>query len=462
MQIAHKTNVARSGDCAGLSYLPLRVDVSEFVTILREISKSSIFKRKPIQLSTLSSIPAPYSYNQSPRAYVTHGLNQRTFKMLSSFRKLTTMLLLYIAPITDLMEYAAFTTEALIPFYPVPENEPPNVPFTARVRVNVKLVRDGVSNTHNPSIDTGTCGYIVSKDGFPGDVPPDAPIGWEFLSSSKLLYSGHWVTADVHYIDAAVELKARFPILVVNERSVCPNYNTSVDTNVCPSATNIIRNPTEIALFGVGFGRQFDGQPQGNPDKNPFLNVVSIGGVQINTSTTFRNGFIISKEGITIGLTGANTAGYAFTDLIPGLHHSESPLDWAPVPACIRVNDMPSCVVGTALLDTGISHSYLTLPYDSPVYRHNATSPSSGAAVLALDDGSLIQIGIGAGNKVVNDDFYVGSRSGMANGPVPLMVITTLTNSKPPYVNTGRFFFRAWNVAFDPVGGRMGFKRVYG
>jgi hypothetical protein len=359
--------------------------------------------------------------------------------------------------------YSAYTTEALIPFCPEPRNEPPNAPFTDKVRINVKIVSDdGLVNRYNPYIDTGTCGYVVSKDCFYGKVPPDAPIGWEFLSSSKILYSGHWVTSDVYFTDASVEIKARFPILVVEDRSICPSYDPTVDTNVCRSPVSTIHNPTEIALFGTGFGRQAYGQPQGDPDKNPFLNVVSINGVPTNSDPTFRNGYIISKAGISIGLTGSNTSGMTFTNLLPGIHHSTHPLDWAPVPACIRVNDMLDYVSGTALIDSGISHSYLTLPFNSAVHFHNTKGPSSGAEVKALDDGSFVQIGIGASmSYVVEDDFYVGSAAGIATGSVPILVVTNLTNLKPPYVNTGRYFLRKWKVAYDAVGGRLGFEQVY-
>jgi hypothetical protein len=367
-----------------------------------------------------------------------------------------------------LAQYAAFTTEALIPYYPERANEPPNASFTKEVRINVKITNSAGSKTWRPQIDTGTCGYVISKDRFPGAIPPDAQLGWEFLSSSKILYSGHWVPSDIYYTDAksttgtAVEVKARIPILVVDDRSICPDYDEEVDTNICPSPTEIIHEPTGLSLFGVGFGRQFDGQPQGDPDKNPFLNIVSINGIATNGSSTFRNGYIISKEGVNLGLTATNTAGVSFTDLVPGIHHTAyypGNLDWAPVPACIKVNDMPSCVTGTALIDTGISTAYLTLPYSSPVHTHNDTSSTPVKRVL--DTGSVVDLKIAAAPPhIVSDVFTVGSASGIATGVVPDRVITSLTNHKNPYFNTGRHFLRSWKVVYDAAGGRMGFKAV--
>lgn len=357
--------------------------------------------------------------------------------------------------------YSGFTTEVLIPFYLEPGNEPPNAPFTEKVRVNVTLTNSAGSETWHPSIDTGTCGYVISKDNFPGPIPADAPVGWEFLSSSKILYSGHWVDIDAFYTDAPVEVKARFPVLVVDNRSVCPGYDVTVDTNVCPSPTSIVHEPEGIALFGVGFGRQSDGQPQGDPDKNPFLNIISIDGIATNGSTQFRNGFTISEEGVRIGLTGANTAGVSFAKLFPGIHHENYPLDWAPVPSCISVNETQSCVKGTALIDTGIAHSYLTLPTTYSIRLKDTRSPSSGAAVKVLEHGSVMKIDLGPYSPyAAQDEFVVGDVNEIKNGPVPDMVITTLSDKKLPFVNTGRHFLRSWKVTFDAVGGRLGFKRV--
>jgi len=364
--------------------------------------------------------------------------------------------------------YNGFTTQVLIPFVSNAANSP--IPFTEKVRVAITIGSGTDSKDLSPSIDTGTCGFVLSTNSFPRWPPAnlsDYPVGWEFLSSSKKLYSGHWIPQDVSFRQAGVQVKSQIPILAVEDTVICPHYQAT-DKNVCPTPVGeeppaVTHLPERISLFGVGFGRQHDGQPQGNPDKNAFLNIVSINNTPTASDTKFRNGYIITREGIIIGLTESNTAGYSFSELNEGMHHATHPLDWQPVSACIAVDPMASCVEGTALIDTGITHSYLTLPLDSPIHRHDTESPSSKALVKALDDGSVVHITFGTGVNSVEDTFtVVNSTNTMITDHTPDMIITTLSAPavKPPFINTGTHFLRTWNVAFDAGGGRFGLKRV--
>jgi len=372
--------------------------------------------------------------------------------------------------------YSPFTTEILIPFHPNRNNS--ILPFTDTVKIDITIGGGPTAKSLTPTIDTGTCGYIISTERLPHWPPENLtayPVGWEYLSSSKRLYSGRWIPHDIYYnTSSGVEAKANLPILAVENRTTCSNYDRTTGTNSCPIPASgvpaeVTHLPTGISLFGVGFGRQVDGQPQGDPDKNPFLNLKTIDGADITSSETFRNGYIITKDGIIIGLTERNTAEMVFTNLKHGIRdHNEYPLDWAPVPACIAVDGIP-CVNGTALIDTGIPHSYLTLPmYQpdgaiTPVHRHTATSPSTGANVQVLDDGSHVQIRFGNGADEVDDDYHVvNSTLYEIRDQTPDMVITTLADptKRPPFVNTGRHFLRAWEVGFDAVGGRYGFRRA--
>jgi hypothetical protein len=360
--------------------------------------------------------------------------------------------------------YEGFTKDVLIPFVPNSIND--GIPFTNKAQVDIRIGIGNATAVYRPTLDTGTCGYVLSAKQFPDWQPGNLsqyPIGWEFLSSSKRLYSGHWIPKEVVFTAASVEVKAYFPILVVEDLTICPNYNETIDTNTCPTPLSgdspvVTHLPEGVSLFGVGFGRQQDGQPQGNSDKNPFLNIISINGTHNKAGSDFRNGFIITKEGITIGLTEGNTHGMTFTQLNDGPHKEDDSLDWLPVPVCIAVDDM-NCVNGTALFDTGISQSYLTLPLGTHVQRHKATSPSSGGNVSVLNDGSHVKLYFGSR---IEDDFYVVNFTTEIRDQTPDMVITTLANPniKAPFINTGSHFLRAWNVAFDAEGGRFGFRKV--
>ena len=352
--------------------------------------------------------------------------------------------------------YNTFSTEVLIPFDYSELNAV--VPFTEDVQTSI-LIGTGLQVFH-PVIDTGSCGLLLSASDLPGWNATDAstyPVGWEFLSSSKRLYSGHWIPSDVYFINADVEVKAHIPILAVEAVTNCTNYNETTDTNICPTPTRgpppvVTTMPIGILYMGVGFGRESDGQPQGTPDKNAFLNIQSINGISLSNNPHFRNGYIVSKAGITIGLTASKAADIYFSKLALRPNATD-PRDWAPVECCLAV-DGAKCTVGSALIDTGVRQMYMTLPLGTSVKR---TFPP------LLDDGSMVDVHLGSNpNFVAAESFIVGDEAGMNDGVVPSSVRLTLADPmvKRPFVNTGRHFLRAWKVVFDVDGGYLGFGAV--
>jgi hypothetical protein len=364
--------------------------------------------------------------------------------------------------------YSHYSVEVTVPYY-IDSTAPSEAPFTEAVRVNVELRKGNESTRYHPIIDTGTCGYVVSIDGFPGwsqELADAGEKGWEFLSSSKKLYSGHWIPVDMFFIDAPVETKARLPVLVVEESIICPHYNVTRDTNTCPDsegvASNVTHHPTNISLFGVGFGRRKDGQPQASPDKNPFLNVIGINKTTIDTDI-YRNGYMLDPHSITLGLTSLNTKDFIkWHALKRGDLWDTDHRDWQAVQACFGV-DNTACVEGSLLIDTGIAHAYLTLPNGTQIRQHTDMSPSTHTPVQALDNGTVVHLKVhGDFGYAVDQDFLLGSINGIRTGPVPNMVIVSLNNitEKEPFLNTGRHFLRKWEVAFDAFGGRFGFRRI--
>ncbi|PNP58375.1 hypothetical protein FNYG_15125 [Fusarium nygamai] len=83
---------------------------------------------------------------------------------------------------------------------------------------------------------------------------------------------------------------------VIAAPDVCPNPNTDYPD---------VRAEDKIELMGFGFGRQQDGQPQGTPEKNPMLKMATIGGAPVN-ALTYRPGYVVSKQGINVGITNTN------------------------------------------------------------------------------------------------------------------------------------------------------------
>jgi hypothetical protein len=352
--------------------------------------------------------------------------------------------------------YSAFSTEVLIPFDYSDLNAA--VPFTEDVRTSIRI-GTGLCIFH-PIIDTGTCGLVVSASSLPDWNATDAstyPVGWEFLSSNKRLYSGHWIPSGIYFINAEVEVKAQIPILAVEAVTNCTNCNETTDTSICPTPTSgpppvVTTMPTRILNMGVGFGRESDGQPHGTPDKSPFLNIQSINAISLINNPHFRNGYVISEDGITIGLTASNTADFKFSKLaLPP--NATDPRDWAPVECCMAV-DGANSTFGSALIDTGVSQMYMTVPLGTAVNR---------SVPPLLDNGSMVNVYLGSyPNFVAAESFTVGDEAGMNDSVVPSSVRLTLADPlvNVPHVNTGRRFLRAWKVAFDIDGGFLGFAAV--
>jgi hypothetical protein len=77
--------------------------------------------------------------------------------------------------------------------------------------------------------------------------------------------------------------------------------------------------PLGISMMGIGFGSRHDHQAQSGPDKNPFLNITNIEQGSPNVDR-MRQGYIVTRQGIHIGLTSVNTQGGApFTEMHVGV-----------------------------------------------------------------------------------------------------------------------------------------------
>ena len=174
--------------------------------------------------------------------------------------------------------------------------------------------------------------------------------------------------------------------------------------------------------------------PQSTPDKNAFLNVQTIDGFSVQSSDHFRNGYIVAKDGITIGLTESNTAVISFTKLSLG-PKSTDPRDWSQVKGRIAV-DRAECTTGAILIDTGVDQMYVTLPLGTLVHRSDPP---------LLDNGSAVDIQVRAeGIFIASESFTVGDAAGIRSSTVPSSVRLTLADplKKQPFVNTGRHFLR--------------------
>ncbi|RDL30373.1 uncharacterized protein BP5553_10251 [Venustampulla echinocandica] len=345
------------------------------------------------------------------------------------------------------------TRELIIPYSNVSSNLPP---FTNDPEISFRLS----NRTYGVIIDTGTTGLVLSAAMLPNWDPSTAsahPVGWEFLSSSKLLWIGVWIPQEIHFLTTEnISVVASVPVLAITKSYTCPRYNARTDGPNCFDPTESEEMPDDILLLGVGFARQSDGQPQGTPDKNPLLNIILVDGEKIAPSDRLNSGYRISQEGVSLGIPQRDLDEFSILNLQPG--NTNDSRDWGPVPACIRVGDSP-CVEADALIDTGIPQMYMTVPFSMPVERHTEPSLSSGANVSVLDDGQIVEILFGRpGNYVARYNFTVGDHDARDTSLAPVQAITRRSAIISPFVNTGRHLLRGYEVMFDAVEGRYGFK----
>jgi len=311
-------------------------------------------------------------------------------------------------------------------------------------------------------VDTGSTGLFIGAPKLPNVETRGAPRGYQYLTSSWLLYTGHIVDLPItfHGLNGENAIST-VPVLIVTRSVKCKWYNPTKDAGRCPphptdpSIKPIERDTSKIIYMGIGFGRNRvnDDRAITVPRGNPFLNISVLNGRAIRPSL-FRAGYTISTEGIQLGLTAANTQDFVFTDLERGASHDSDPRDWAMVGMCLRLNDGGKHC-GSALIDTGISQMYIRTAVGAKLPTITVPNPKGGGYVKRVPAGTKIAVGIPKFNGVAGYSFIVGK--GILGEPE---YVVPAKQPAPPYVNTGRNFLFRYSVAFDAIGGRFGFKSL--
>ncbi len=353
----------------------------------------------------------------------------------------------------SLPSYGGASVTQCIPFanfQPVSFTDPPQLNFSIA----------GDKFVHSVTMDTGSVGIAISATNIPNyerlKTSAGATAGTQFLSSSKVLWVGTWAPMTVTLYDRAKKPVATSDVLVlgVEQAGRCDSYQT--DQQICP---NLPPPEKPVLYMGVGFGQEADFQPQGTPDKNVLLNLRSVNGQPIATGT-LNKGYIIGRQGIQVGLTADNTAGFRFAKLQP---YQQYPGDWMMPRGCVTVDpdrnrdaNGPVCTPANILVDTGVPQSYMTLPHAirfDTVQQPDKSEPNKTVGVLAPRTSVAVHIP-DAVNPIASDAFIVGDRAPNE----PEQVIPWSTDKRPPFINTGRHFLRQHQFLYDAKQGYVGMK----
>jgi len=276
-------------------------------------------------------------------------------------------------------------------------------------------------------LDSGSTGIVVAAAYIPGfdQLTSVGPGKLTYTSSGRVMV-GQWVVIPVALVGkegASVQTEP-MPVLAVTEVQCLETARE------CTPSTS----PRNIAMVGIGFGREGDAQSQSTPDKNPLLRVTGGSGER-------RRGYILSAEGVHIGLTRENTRGdFRFIKLAK---QPDRP-DWAGTPACISINGVTPPACGTMLVDTGVSAMFMTLPEAQASGAQRTLPPGTQVAIRA---------GEGAGAFDLYQ-FTMGGDSALAPVDIHLRVAPDRV-----FVNTSFHVLNGFDVLYDADGGYAGFRR---
>jgi hypothetical protein len=275
-------------------------------------------------------------------------------------------------------------------------------------------------------IDSGSTGIVVAAAYIPNfESLPVVGDGRLTYTSSGRVMVGRWVMTPVELVGQEGERIRTVPMPVLGVTEVrCLEHARDCTPN---------DQPRNIAMVGVGFGREGDSQSQSTPDKNPLL--------RIETTHEYRRGYVLAPTGVHIGLTEANTRGdFKFVKL------SKRPddADWAGTPACIVLNAQMPPACGSMLVDTGVSAMFMTVPPEQAAGAQGSLPPSTNVS---------IRVGM-AENSSELYSFQVGADSPLAPNGIHLRVA-----NERAFVNTSFHLLNGYDVLYDADAGYVGFRR---
>ncbi|KAH7390466.1 hypothetical protein BKA66DRAFT_35864 [Pyrenochaeta sp. MPI-SDFR-AT-0127] len=400
--------------------------------------------KAPVTLSGTTTASASTSVFKEPKSST---LFYRVSLIVTTLGLYAVFVNMFTTPSTD-VDLSQYTDSIFIPFI---------YKFSTKHDPQVLCTVDGV-NIKMP-VDTGSTGLLIGAPILPNVSPIIGTPAHHFFTSSRILYVGRLVSLSIGFHgEAGSYATATVPIFIVDKSWRCPWYNPSKDRFDCPLGPNgekaIERDTSRITYMGVGFGRNGarDGMPFAAPKVNAFLNIDMIDGSPVS-KTSMRAGYVMSKEGVHLGLTPKNMQGFTLTGLEPGLTHAEDPRDWAMARMCFSIND-DGINCGPALIDSGIPQMYIrtggaaSIP---TVVIRNPNKNGHAKFVKRVKPGTKITVGFPTLDAPVSYSFIVGENSSIE----PSYVVPG--NASPPFVNTGRNFLFGYSIMFDAIGGRFGF-----
>ncbi len=307
----------------------------------------------------------------------------------------------------------------------------------------------GVVGAEHPSetdfqtftIDTGSLGVLVTKDDLVmgPNVHGPGPAGQKYYDSSGYIFTGNYYLAPVSVELTDHTFVQSNPILIL-----------AVDGVHCDPSNKKCKKPQKADLhyLGVGFDRNSTGTGDlfDSPSENAFLELTDA-----QNGTDINQGYILSTNGVTVGITSSNSSG--FTPYKLDVNSDGVAGDWNPVPGCYQFLSLPGSpqFCGNLLLDVGISEMFMDASSDdwpTGSFDSNHRVPQG----VRMN----IQAGL-SGQPAMSYDFRAVQPPAQPKGPAP--TYAQWYNNSTKFVNTGRRPLLSFNYLYSGTCGQVGFER---
>ncbi|SEP22339.1 hypothetical protein SAMN02990966_04468 [Rhodospirillales bacterium URHD0017] len=286
-------------------------------------------------------------------------------------------------------------------------------------------------------MDTGSTGIVVAAEHFtpgPSDIA-EGPGRLIYNSSGRILNGERYTTEVVIQRDEATPVAtARVQVLRVSSITCLERARD------CRPESN----PRGVAFMGVGFDRTgaesigTGGTEPGVP-RNPFVSLVSLAsGAPLSL---VRPGYIVTREGVHLGMSAERTRGFAFIKLAANAASRPGVPEWSATPMAVSVDGVTGN--GTVLVDTGINYMFLSPPEGARLERGRRAPEGSRITVFLPDQ------------RNPQPAYYGFTVGGRGNPMHPERV--EVVHDRGVFVNTGRMFLEGFDYLYDAAGGYVGF-----
>jgi autotransporter-associated beta strand protein len=309
--------------------------------------------------------------------------------------------------------------------------------------ISLTMTNGSGTLTNGFVMDTGSTGIIATPDKFqPGANDKPVGTGFQYYSSSGRQENGTFYETTVVINDGQGNPVATSKVTVLQVTSVTCRF-----TDKGCVATN---NPTGVAYMGVGFNRGVSSlqPPAPYTNTNPFTNVVSLANGA--SMANYRQGYRITNNGVTLGITSAETNGFGFVKLEP--NGSGNPNDpWSGAPMTITVGGATG--TGNILPDSGIGYAFLTPPSGATLQ----TQPCPGNVGTCIAPSNTTELAVYLPGQSSPVGRYTFNTGGTGNPTEPTFV-QLVPDGPAVFLNTGRQFYAGFDYVFDAVGGYVGYR----